>query len=106
MNQYGCCSQGLVFPRDKAQDIANFFEDRKIGYVDMLIEEYADEHAEFRWALTPPVLQHIGRKSSKGDDFGEASKNSMPVAAKLWNFQYELNDPEELRTEHAIVVDS
>lgn len=106
MNKYGCCSQGLVFPRSKAQNIANFFDFRKIGYVDMLIEEYADEHSEFRWALTPPVLQHIGRKSSKGDDFGEASKNDMPVAAKLWNFQYELNDPEELRREHAIVVDS
>ncbi|GAB7326597.1 hypothetical protein MBLNU13_g10572t2 [Cladosporium sp. NU13] len=106
MNQYGCCFQGLVFLRSKAQDIAHFFEDRKVGYVDMLIEEYADERAEFRWALTPPVLQHTGRKSSKGDDFGEASKNSMPVAAKLWNFQFELNDPEELRREHAVVVGS
>jgi hypothetical protein len=106
MNQYGCCSQGLVFPRNKAQDIADLFEARKIGYVDMLIEEYADEHAEFRWALTPPVLQHIGRKSSKGDDFGESSKNNMPVAAKLWSFQYELNDAEELRREHAIVMES
>lgn len=106
MNQYGCCSQGLVFPRTKAQEIADFFEVRKVGFVDMLIEEYADEHGEFRWALTPPVLQHIGRKSSKGDDFGEASKDSMPLAAKLWNFQYELNDPEELQREHAIVVDS
>ncbi|KAM0718356.1 hypothetical protein Q7P37_005425 [Cladosporium fusiforme] len=74
MNQYGCCSQGLVFPRAKAQDIVDLFEVRKIGYVDMLIEEYADQHGELRWALTPPVLQHIGRKSSKGDDFGEASK--------------------------------
>ena len=48
MNQYGCCSQGLVFARNKAQDLAEFFEARKVGYVDMLIEEYADEHAEFR----------------------------------------------------------
>lgn len=104
MNQYGCCSQGLVFPRAKAQDVAHLFEERKIGFVDMLIEEYADAHAEFRWALTPPVLQHIGRKSSKGDDFGEASKNDMPVAAKLWSFQYELNDAEELKREHDIVV--
>lgn len=106
MNQYGCCSQGLVFPRTKAQEIADFFDVRKIGFMDMLIEEYADEHAEFRWALTPPVLQHIGRKSSKGDDFGEASENGMSVAAKLWNFQYELNDPEQLQREHAIVVGS
>lgn len=105
MNQYGCCSQGLAFPRTKAQDIAEFLEVRKIGFVDVLIEDYADEHDEFRWALTPPVLQHIGRKSSKGADFGESSKDSMPVAAKLWNFQYELNDAEELGREHAIVVD-
>lgn len=104
MNQYGCCSQGLVFPRSKTADIVDLFETRRIGYVDMLIEEYADAQGEFRWALTPPVLQHIGRKSSKGDDFGEASKNDMPVAAKLWNFQCELNNPEELRREHAIVL--
>ena len=48
MNQYGHCSQGLVFPRSKAQCIADFFEDRKVGYVDVLTGEYADEHAEFR----------------------------------------------------------
>ncbi|THV95701.1 hypothetical protein D6D27_03088 [Aureobasidium pullulans] len=100
MPRYGCCSQGLVFPRDSAKLIIDFFEERKLGYVDMLIEEYADAHASTRWALTPSVIQHVGRKSSKGDDYGEASKYKMTVAETLWNFGFEDNDVGELRREH------
>ncbi|MCJ1264716.1 hypothetical protein MMC22_004591 [Lobaria immixta] len=104
MNKYGCCSQGLVSPRGKVQDLIDWFETKKIGFVDMLTEEYADKHGEQRWALTPSVIQHIGRKSSKGDDFGAGSKYHMSVAEKLGNFAFEQNSATHLREEHSRVV--
>lgn len=101
MNKYGCCSQGLVFPRGKVQGLIDWYETKKIGFVDMLMEEYADQHGELRWALTPSVIQHIGRKSSKGDDFGSGSKYHMSVAEKLWNFEFEQYSAADLREEHS-----
>ncbi len=100
MPRFGCCSQSLVFPQTRAVDLINWYESKKVGFVDVLTEEMADKYQEIRWALTPSVVQHIGRKSSKGDDFGKASKYHMSVAEKLWNFAFELNDAESLREEH------
>ena len=106
MNKYGCCSQGLVFPRGKVQDLIDWYETKKIGFVDTLLEEYADQHDELRWALTPSVIQHIGRKSSKGDDFGAGSKYHITVAEKLWNFAFEQNSATVLREEHSRAVNT
>ena len=105
MNQYGCCSQGLVFPRAKVPDLINWYETRKIGFVDSLTEEYANQKGELRWALTPSVIQHIGRKSSKGDDFGVASKNHISVAEKMWNFAFEQHNATDLRAEHSHAIE-
>ncbi|KAI9872768.1 MAG: hypothetical protein M1830_001211 [Pleopsidium flavum] len=105
MNNFGCCSQGFVFPHSKASDLIRWYESKKIGFVDMLTEEYADANHETRWAITPSVLQHVGRKSSKGDDFGKSSKYHMSVAEKLWNFEFERGDAESLREEeHGLVA--
>jgi hypothetical protein len=104
MSNYGCCSQGLVFPREKVMALVQWFEMRKIGFVDVLMEEYADKHGELRWALTPSVIQHIGRKSSKLDDSGSASKYQMSVAEKIWNFAYEWNSAADLSREHFLAT--
>jgi hypothetical protein len=104
MNNYGCCSQGLVFPRNKAQDMIKWFEQKKSGFVDMLTEEYADKLGDTRWALTPSVIQHVGSKSSKGDDYGAKAKHNRSVAEKLWNFGFELNDAAALKKEHNEVI--
>ena len=103
MNKYGCCSQGFVFPRQKARDLIAWYEEAHVGFVDMLTEEYADKHGELRLAMTPSVIQHVGRHSSKGDDFGENAKHELSVAEKLWNFDFELFDEDALRKEHEAV---
>ncbi|KAF2251558.1 integral membrane protein-like protein [Trematosphaeria pertusa] len=100
MPQYGCCSQAFVFPRSKALELATYFRDRRLGFPDVLIEDYANERGELRWAMTPSVVQHVGRKSSKVDDFGPASKHGMSVAEKIWSFNFENMDAEVLRKEH------
>lgn len=99
MNNYGCCSQGLVFPRQKAQDLISWYEQKGIGFADALTEEYADERNELRLALTPSVIQHIGVKSSKAGDVGVPPR-SHASPAKLWNFEFELFKEAELQAEH------
>ncbi|KAF2660596.1 integral membrane protein-like protein [Lophiostoma macrostomum CBS 122681] len=100
MPKYGCCSQGFVFPREKALTLVNFLEEKKLGFVDVLTEEYADANGELRWAITPSVIQHVGRRSSKVDDYGPMSKHGLSVAEKIWNFAFERYDAEQLRQEH------
>jgi hypothetical protein len=100
MNNFGCCSQGLVYSYSTAQNLINWYEQKKVGFVDMLTEEYGDVFGSVRWALTPSVIQHIGRKSSKEDDYGPNSKHGRSVAETIWNFGFELNDATTLRKEH------
>nr|OQO21067.1 hypothetical protein B0A51_14906 [Rachicladosporium sp. CCFEE 5018] len=100
MNNFGCCAQGLVFPRHKAHDLIQWFEKSHLGFADSLTEQYANDHGEQRWALTPSVLQHIGAKSSKADDSGPAAKHKKSAAETIWNFAFELNDAKVLRLEH------
>ncbi|KAF2795155.1 integral membrane protein-like protein [Melanomma pulvis-pyrius CBS 109.77] len=100
MPQFGCCAQGFVFPRNKAIELVRYLEERRVGFVDVLTEEYADKNDELRWAITPSVIQHVGRKSSKVDDFGPQSKHGLSVAETIWNFAFEKYSSEQLRREH------
>ncbi|KAJ5901745.1 hypothetical protein N7495_002273 [Penicillium taxi] len=105
MPKYGCCSQAFVFPQSRLYDLIDLYTTKKIGYVDMLTEEYANTNNEIRWALTPSIIQHVGRMSSKGLNQVAApvkpnSKAEITGVAKLWNFKFELNDAEALRLEH------
>lgn len=100
MAQFGCCSQAFVFPNMKARELVSYFKHRHTGYMDVLTEEYANERNELRFAITPSVVQHVGRKSSKGDDYGPMSKWGLSVAEKIWSFSFEELDWRVLRREH------
>lgn len=89
MPKYGCCGQALLYPRDKASVILDRFRQRGIGYPDALVEELANEKDFVRWAVMPSLVQHIGSKSSKGDDFGSGTKQDKSVAEKIWSFGFE-----------------
>ena len=105
MNNYGCCAQGLAYPRHKAEDLIHWYDSApRIGLRDTLIEQYADGKDELRWALTPSVIQHIGRTTSKVATGGRPKKAEIPMTQKLWSFPFELNDAEALRREHAKAV--
>lgn len=111
MPKFGCCSQALVFPQSRIPELVELYTSKRIGYVDMLTEEYANARNDIRWAVTPSVVQHVGRKSSKGADHGvpspvkAKSKNELTIAERLWNFRFETNDAEALRAEHDAVKD-
>jgi GR25 family glycosyltransferase involved in LPS biosynthesis len=92
MNQYGCCTQGLVFPRERVNGLMEFLSARGHGQTDSMIEEYADQYALTRYALAPPQLQHVGLKSSR-DNLDINTRST-------WAFWFETNDPDTLRGEH------
>ncbi|KAJ6003368.1 hypothetical protein N7451_005915 [Penicillium sp. IBT 35674x] len=109
MPRFGCCSQAFVFPHSRIPDLVDLYRSRHIGYVDMITEEFADEHDELRWAVTPIIMQHVGRRSSKGAS-GDPSvplrhkyKSELSDVEKLWNFGFETNNADSLRAEHEYV---
>ena len=50
MPKYGCCAQGLVFPREMATRVATYLENMGEGFVDELLEAWANEEGFVRWA--------------------------------------------------------
>jgi hypothetical protein len=97
MPRFGCCSQALVFPTFKAQQLVAYFKERHIGYTDVLIEDFANERDELRFALTPSVVQHAGRETSK-------NSKDRTSAEKIWSAAFEGLDWRVLKTEHEEVV--
>lgn len=94
MNKFGCCSQALVFPRQKALELVSFFGDRRAGFADVLIEEFAGQRSELRFAVTPSLVQHVGLESSK------RTGDAPVIREGIWNFRFERFDAEQLKTEH------
>lgn len=82
MNKYGCCSQGLIFPRSIIPDFLERTDLTTDWLVDMMVEKIADHEGWTRWAVIPSLLQHIGATSSKGYGFDDS-------ASTLWNFRFE-----------------
>ncbi|KAL8995728.1 MAG: hypothetical protein Q9169_004586 [Polycauliona sp. 2 TL-2023] len=84
MEKFGCCSQGLIFPRHivpQAMDTVKRATNQRY-YVDMTLERWADSEHLPRFALLPPLLQHVGSKSSKGSKFDKGANS-------IWNFEFE-----------------
>jgi hypothetical protein len=50
---YGCCTQGLIFPREQASS------------TDSIIGEYADHTGLTHLAFAPQKMQHVGLQSSR-----------------------------------------
>lgn len=92
MNTYGCCIQGLVFPREQVDGLITFLKDIKTGQTDFIIEEYADMARFTQYALVPQQLQHVGLKSSRD--------NLEIYTGSTWAFWFEENDPAKLKREH------
>lgn len=90
MPRFGCCAQGFIFSREMAPKVVERLTMKKTGFVDVLLEAWADEEELVRWAVVPSLLQHIGGRSSKGDDWGGQAKYERSVAEKIWSFGFEL----------------
>jgi len=84
MDEYGCCSQGLVFPREYVALILANLDLEVNGHLfpDQRIENLADSAGLSKWALVPCVFQHVGRNGADG------------TPKRTWNFQFEVTDHE------------
>jgi hypothetical protein len=83
MENYGCCSQGFIFSREQVPLVLDKIENPSRPYMDMLMEAVAEEEHLQRWAVVPSLLQHVGGKSSKGDEVADRN------AKRIWNFGFE-----------------
>ena len=90
MPKFGCCAQGLVFSHRMVPKVVARLAQIREGFVDEIVEAWANEANLVRWVVIPSLLQHIGGHSSKGDDFGDKSKHDRSVAEKIWNFGFEM----------------
>ncbi|KAB5518923.1 hypothetical protein GE09DRAFT_507241 [Coniochaeta sp. 2T2.1] len=80
MPNYGCCAQGLVFPRRQMDGIFQLMRFPPYDFPgDMILEGYAGDRGLKKWALDPSVFQHVG--------FTESSEG--PRRAEVWNFTFE-----------------
>ncbi|KAL8716639.1 MAG: hypothetical protein Q9225_006050 [Loekoesia sp. 1 TL-2023] len=100
MPNFGCCAQGLVFSLDTAARVVDKLREKGPGFVDMILEEWANEEKLTRFAVIPSVLQHIGSHSSKGNDNG--SPEPLSVAERIFNFGFELYKQQRQRVVHPI----
>jgi hypothetical protein len=92
MNDRGCCTQGLVFPREQVPALMAHLQEKKSGQTDNLIEEYAAEKGLTRFALAPQQLQHVGLQSSR---------NNLEIHTQsTWAFWFEENSASNLKSEH------
>jgi hypothetical protein len=105
MPRFGCCSQAYVFPNLKAQDLVAYFKERHVGYTDVLLEDFANERKELRFAITPSVVQHVGRKNEEADEV-LLDRGGRNVAEKVWSFAFERFDEVALRREHEGVAEA
>lgn len=92
MNQYGCCSQAIIFPRVLVPGLISYLRDRHDGQTDTMIEEYANLKGFNRFAISPQLVQHIGLDSSRG--------NTLLNVQSTWAFWFEEYDPGELKRKH------
>lgn len=89
MPKFGCCAQGLVYSHNMASKVITRLSQVREGYVDQIVEAWANQASLVRWVTIPSLLQHVGASSSKGDDRGSAAKYGRSVAEKIWSFSFE-----------------
>ncbi|KAK4178453.1 putative glycosyltransferase [Triangularia setosa] len=84
MMNYGCCAQGLLFPKRQLPGVFKLMRYPPYRFPgDMILEGYAGDHGLKKWALDPSVFQHVG--------FTESSAG--PRRAEVWNFSFERMHP-------------
>lgn len=98
MPHFGCCSQGLLYPRESVKDVIDYLRQRRSGFVDEFVETLGNERNQLRYALVPSILQHIGADETK-------KGAAKPVKNFVWNFDFEAFNAEELKQEHNEVLE-
>jgi hypothetical protein len=80
MPNYGCCAQGLVFPKRHLEGLQSALREPPYRFpIDIMIDWYERDKSLTKWALDPSVMQHTGALDSS--DRGRR--------INVWNFSFE-----------------
>lgn len=63
LERFGCCSQGLVFPREVVHDVIGYLQFWEKGQIDLMIDHLANVMDYDRYTLYPIQLQHVGKQA-------------------------------------------
>ncbi|KAH9436508.1 hypothetical protein MCOR27_010146 [Pyricularia oryzae] len=102
-----CCAQATIFPNRMVEPLTDWYRERRIGFVDELAEKVANEKPDVfgpRFYVKPALVQHVGSKSSKGDNWGSDKPGQMAEAERVWNFGFEAWSQKRLAEDHKNAV--
>lgn len=60
---YGCCSQALLYPREQVPGLIEFLHEEVEGQVDLLVNIHAKREKLTRLSMYPVQVQHVGMVS-------------------------------------------
>ncbi|KAI9802056.1 MAG: hypothetical protein M1833_001977 [Piccolia ochrophora] len=89
---FGCCSQGLVFNRERIPALIDFLHTYEAIQYDLATKAYAKMNNYSMFSLYPVQIQHIGSRSSRPANHDEAKA--------VWSMAFESLEPAQLRSEH------
>ncbi|KEQ68078.1 hypothetical protein M436DRAFT_77137 [Aureobasidium namibiae CBS 147.97] len=89
---FGCCTQGLIFPRSTAEFILDILEERGSGQLDIVLNDIARDQGLTRYAQYPVMMQHLGKNSVRNTVNREAQA--------VWSMTFEQLSPYQLEQQH------
>ncbi|KAF2099547.1 hypothetical protein NA57DRAFT_75046 [Rhizodiscina lignyota] len=94
---FGCCNQGMIYPREVAADLASYLEEMAANMPhDNAIMEYHRKKQLALFALYPMQVQHVGFRSiitpNRRDDM------------EVWSMAFESLSPTNLAHDHERMV--
>jgi hypothetical protein len=92
MDSKGCCTQGLIYPRHQVPALVSMLREETPGPEDLKIENWANKQGIARFAMTPPVVQHVGVFSTRG--------TKKKIARQTWAYRFEDQDKKKLARQH------
>ncbi|KAI9725188.1 MAG: hypothetical protein M1828_003369 [Chrysothrix sp. TS-e1954] len=94
---FGCCSQALVFNRAEASGLIDYLRAQGRGRCDLMTTMYARETGIKRWSQYPMMVQHVGSHSATG--------TSEIEAQAVWSMAFEDLQAESVASEHRTFVE-
>ncbi|KAI9663363.1 MAG: hypothetical protein M1831_002647 [Alyxoria varia] len=93
---FGCCSQGLIFNRDEVPGLVSHLRMKKTGRCDLMTSDYARGEGIERLSMYPMVLQHVGTVT--------ATSTTAKEAQAVWSMAFEDLSKDKLDADHRTMV--
>lgn len=103
MNHYTGRAQGLLFPSEKASELAIWYNDNLDVPLETSLAAYADKHRLRRFTVVPSLFQNIVGQPEPSVGLEESSKSEEVTGHSPWNFQFEQYNEAVLREEHELL---